>query len=213
MGIMDERESRPRVESIGIREIPPLREWERTTRTAVFIDGQNLSSSIDRLGLRKQGKDLDFEKLLTWLAENKREIVQASYYCVPHPDRPDYEAFLERLSRLGIRVKEVSGKIIHGQEKKGPLDTVLTADMIANSDQFDEAVLVSGDGDFAYVVNQLLAKGKKVRIIADSTNIGRELVSSRGAEITFLDKVLPQLTMERPNRRSAEIISIEKKAG
>jgi len=137
-------------------------------RLSVYVDGRNIWHGCDAVGY--QGY-LDFWKLGTW-AEPGARILQISYYDCPldqTTSRAEYaeqRRFLAYLRarpdvrvRLGYRGRRAGGSMVH----KG-VDTKLTTDLIVDAfnDQFDCALVVSGDGDFADPIYAVRNVGKTV---------------------------------------------------
>ena len=61
-------------------------------------------------------------------------------------------------------------------------DVGMTIDVLNNIDEFDMLVLVSGDGDFLNLVEDVQRKGKKVRVIMFPTSLSAKL---KGANEIF----------------------------
>ena len=61
-------------------------------------------------------------------------------------------------------------------ERKGDLDAELIIDALKNIDNFDTCILMSGDSDFASLVDELKAKDKWVIVISSKHHISRELI-------------------------------------
>ncbi len=60
------------------------------------------------------------------------------------------------LEVVSKRVKYIhSADNVHGYEKKCDLDVEMTIDLVKESDNFDTAVIFSGDGDLAYAMRYL----------------------------------------------------------
>jgi uncharacterized LabA/DUF88 family protein len=59
--------------------------------------------------------------------------------------------------------------------KKGNVDSEILIDVLANIDNFDVAVIVSGDSDYRALANVLIAKSKKVIFIGFENNMAWEL--------------------------------------
>lgn len=51
------------------------------------------------------------------------------------------------------------------------MDVEIAMDMSSTVDQYDIAILVSGDADFHNLLKDLKAKGKKIIVISTSKNI------------------------------------------
>ena len=149
-------------------------------RVAVFIDGSNLYHSLEENCRRS---DLDFGAFSRKLC-NGRSLFRTYYYNVLRdPDRnpqayQDQQKFLTALYntpylevRLGI--SKMRGDIA---VEKG-VDITLATDLLrfAWQDLYDVAILVSGDGDFAYALQATKDLGKHVVVAAFPSNLSSEL--------------------------------------
>ena len=154
-------------------------------RVMVFIDGSNLYHVLDQNCSRH---DVQFDKLARKLA-NGRDLRRIYYYNIrQESDRPDgrvdQDRFLHSLYdtpyvevRLGI-AKQRRDQVV----EKG-VDVMLATDLVvrAYQDQYDTAVLVSGDGDFYPAIQAVKDRGKQVEVAAFESNISAE--ASRVADL------------------------------
>ena len=62
-------------------------------------------------------------------------------------------------------------------------------DLFTHFPDYDEAILVSGDGDFTDTVQQLMKRGKKVRVVSMRNRLAQELREC-GAQIVYLEDIL-----------------------
>lgn len=136
-------------------------------RAAIFIDGGNLYHGLKNLF----GKvSLDFRKFVEKLAEGC-ELYRTYYYnaVLDQSIDPDtyrkQQRFFDRLRslpyfelRLGV-LKRREG----GLEEKG-MDVKIAVDMVsmAYKGHYDVAILVSGDGDYAELVQAVKDAGQRV---------------------------------------------------
>jgi len=121
-----------------------------------FIDGQNL-----HLGLKETGIALDFKKFRIYLRE-KLDVTEA-YYFIGYMH--ENQALYANLQRAGfiLQFKEVSKD--HTGKAKGNVDVDLTLRVMEKLPEYDRAVLVTNDGDFASVVSYLIDKGKFATVL------------------------------------------------
>lgn len=130
-------------------------------KVVAYIDGANLHKGAQSIGL-----DLDYERLYTWLGF-KYHITDAYLFIGMIPDNID---LYNRLTRIGYKIvfKEV---VFDGSGKpKGNCDADLVLKVTSDfyEKNTDEVVLVSSDGDYACVINFLIAKGRKPIVLAPS---------------------------------------------
>jgi uncharacterized LabA/DUF88 family protein len=140
-------------------------------RVTLFIDGSNLFHAIRYLNIK-----IDYQKLVEFLTESRRLIRAYFYGAIPQEkdvkkNTPEWESlmrqrrFLEELSLAGIKVKMAHlRKLPSGEYVEKEVDIMLATDMLsmAYMDAYDTAVLVSGDSDFSYTVEEVQRIGKRV---------------------------------------------------
>ena len=149
-------------------------------RVAIFIDGSNLYHSLEENCKRF---DLDFVAFSTKLC-NERTLYRTYYYNVLRErDRnpqayEDQQKFLSALYNTPFLEVRLGGSKVRGDVaiEKG-IDIMLATDLLrfAWDDLYDVAILVSGDGDFAYAVQAAKDMGKHVEVAAFSSNLSGEL--------------------------------------
>ncbi len=150
----------------------------------VFIDGSNLYHSMKGTLART---DLDFEKFCLRLGGN-RKLIRAYYYSAvldqtiqPDPYRKQQQ-FLEILRRVP-RIELRMGRLVYSPgfpgvpPKEKGVDVRLATDMVAFAahDNYDVAILVSADGDFAEAIQHVKNFGKNVEVALFGTNTSRVL--------------------------------------
>jgi len=140
-------------------------------RVMIFIDGSNLYHALKE----RHGKaGIAFEHLAASLVGAERDLVRVYYYNAPvnaaevPAQAKAQQRFFSALRRqdyfeirLGRLEKRPNGAVV----EKG-VDVLLATDMVAAGfrNQFDVAVLVSGDGDFAAAVQIVKDLGKHVEL-------------------------------------------------
>jgi uncharacterized LabA/DUF88 family protein len=147
-------------------------------RVGVYVDVQNMYYSAKNL---YDGK-VDFEKLLDAAVMN-RDLIRAAAYVIK-ADTPDEEDFFEALRRIGYEVKTKELKEFYGGQKKGDWDLGMTVDMVQQAKKLDTVVLVTGDGDFAVLVDHLKSLGCRVEVMSFGKSSAKEI---RQAADNFID--------------------------
>ena len=147
-------------------------------RVGVYVDVQNMYYSAKNLYDNK----VDFSKLLDAAVMN-RNLVRAAAYVIK-ADTPDEENFFEALRRIGYEVKIKELKEFYGGQKKGDWDLGMSVDMIQQAKKLDTVVLVTGDGDFAVLVDHLKAMGCRVEVMSFGKSSAKEI---REAADNFID--------------------------
>lgn len=149
--------------------------WQKITKgkAAVFIDAANVLYSQKTLGFR-----IDYEKLKNYLLVNMK-IVGFYYYTGKIGRLEKQLKFIKHLENLGYKVTAKEIKFIKDSGKeipKGDLDLELALDAFRFSDEYDTLILCSGDSDFAYLIDLLKEKGKRVITLSTRGHISRELI-------------------------------------
>jgi len=140
-------------------------------RLMIFIDGSNIFHGLRYLNIK-----IDYGRLVEFLRENRR-VIRTYYYTAVPQDKdvkkgtPEWESlvrqkrFLDELSLSGIKVKVARlRKLPSGEFLEKEVDIMLATDMLSLAFQnaYDTAILVSGDSDFLYTVEEIQRIGKRV---------------------------------------------------
>ena len=154
----------------------------RQARVAVFIDGSNLYHSLEENCNRF---DVDFAAFAEKLC-NGRPLFRIYYYNVLRDaDRnpqayQDQQKFLTALYNTPyLEVRLGSYKLRGDVAVEKGIDIMLATDLLrmAWDNIYDVAILVSGDGDFAYAVQAAKDLGKHVEVAAFPANLSWDLVN------------------------------------
>lgn len=124
-----------------------------------FIDSQNLN-----LGVRDQGWKLDFARFRVYLRE--KYCVQKAFLFIGYVS--GNEALYTSLQRAGYIIIfkptlaiEKEGRVII----KGNVDAELVLHTMIEYNNYDKAVIVSGDGDFHCLIEYLDKNRKLARVL------------------------------------------------
>lgn len=98
-------------------------------------------------------------------------------YVVQKPD-VDQSSFTDALSRLGYEIKSKELRLRPDGTAKGDWDMGIAIDSIAIAPKLDTVVLVSGDGDFAPLVEMLKAHGCRVEVVSFRRSTAVELIDA-----------------------------------
>jgi uncharacterized LabA/DUF88 family protein len=116
-----------------------------------FIDSQNLN-----LGIRSLGWKIDWRKLRIFLKD--KYLIKNAYLFIGY--KPGNESLYSFLQEVGyICVFKPTLELMNG-EVKGNVDAELVLHTMIEFSNFDQAVIISGDGDFYCLVEYLLKKNK-----------------------------------------------------
>lgn len=167
-------------------------------RVCVFIDIQNLYHSAKNL----YGARVNFGELLKKLVNN-RKLVRALAYVVRSDPNTGEEAFFDALEKSGIEVISKDIQVFSSGAKKADWDVGIAVDAIRMADNYDVAILVSGDGDFVPLAKHLqwgLGKGVEVGAFGKTTNAGLKECAD-----TFIDlDSLPKVVFKAPTTKNSD---------
>jgi len=116
-----------------------------------FIDSQNLN-----LGIRESGWVLDFRKFRVYLKE-KYGVTKAFLFIGYIGGNNDLYSYLQDSGYICIFKPTLKYR---DGSTKGNCDAELVLQAMIEYPNFDQAVLVTGDGDFYCLIKFLLEKGK-----------------------------------------------------
>ena len=141
-------------------------------RISIFIDGNNLY----RMSRDNLGWNIDLRKLISYY-NAKGTVVDAYYYAAIDPEKGK-TSFHKLLPYFGFVLISKPLKTFGSSPdspKKGNLDIEIVLDIFNTIDNYDMAVLVSGDGDFLRPLELLRARGKQFEILSTRGVIAQEL--------------------------------------
>lgn len=150
-------------------------------RVALFIDGSNLYHAL-RDNCKRY--DLNFTEFARKLC-GTRQLFRTYYYNVlqeqsqyPESYREQQE-FLDSLRRTPyLEVRLGATKMLQGTLVEKGIDIMLATDLLhfAWIGLYDVAILVSGDGDFAYAIQAVKNMGKRVEVASFESHAARSLL-------------------------------------
>lgn len=150
-------------------------------RVAIFIDGSNLYHALrDNIGRT----DLNFSEFALKLAGDRR-LIRTYYYnlqqdLIRNPDgareQLDFLNILRTMPYLEVRLGSL--KMSNGVMVEKGVDIMLATDMLhyAWKDLYDTAILVSGDGDYAYALQTVKNEGKHVEVAYMESHASKDLL-------------------------------------
>jgi len=124
---------------------------------AIFVDGANIDTPAREANLR-----INYVKFRAYLV-GTRNLVSATFY-ESWTANLGKRAFYHDVRKAGFDVK-LGPRILY-QEKQKEIDVQIAVDMVSGAydNQFDVAVLGSGDGDMAPIVRKLKSMRKEVEV-------------------------------------------------
>ena len=143
----------------------------RRARLGVFVDVPNLLYGAE------PGQRLDMGKLLDILSKD-RELVRATAYA-PVSDNPSepvqQQRFVAPFVPYEYRIVTKPLKRFADGSIKGNFDVEMAVDILSMADRLDVMAIVSGDADFARVVEEVQSRGVRVEVVAFSGSTSAEM--------------------------------------
>lgn len=147
-----------------------------------FIDGQNL-----HLGSRDAGIDLSYPKFRIYLKE-KYNVEKAYLFIGYMPGNRELYDFLQEAGFL-LKFKPVLPART-GQRQKGDVDADMAFNVMKYYKEYNEAILVTSDGDFDTLVAYLRRKKKLSAIISPNRDKCSVLIQkSAGDKMQYLQDI------------------------
>ncbi len=144
-------------------------------RVYVFIDAENLFYTQRTLGWL-----VSYDKLMKYFKDECGETTKIFVYTGVDEDNQNEKKFLNMLKAKEFILKtRTVKKIKSGQgryEWKNNLDMELAFDMAETVDDYDTAVLMSGDSDFSVPITRIKKKGKRIIVMSTRGHISIELL-------------------------------------
>jgi len=175
---------------------------------SIFIDGSFLFHCVQNLGVR-----IDYKKLKNLFLTPDDHLVSASYYtALPNDGDIDdrHKSFIKILKKeVRVRVRSVpllkapeidknipSPYPINSPRYSKGEDILLACDLVkgAYTNQFDVAILVTGDGDFVPAVKLVQDAGKPVIIASFHSSLSQNL-DMEASDVIYLDEHLDKIRL------------------
>ena len=161
-------------------------------RYYVAVDIQNLWYSCrNSFGT---GYRVDYRQLLEYIydiTEGAEPTITCVAYLIASPNH-DQTNFLSTLRNLGFRVKKRN--LHYDQDKRSATNTNwdvgITVDAFLNLDNYDTFILISGDGDFVYMVDPIMDKGKEVIVASFEKSLNKGLANAANKVYYLEDDVV-----------------------
>ena len=140
-------------------------------RVGVFIDTQNLYHSAKNL----YHSNVNFGQVLKDVVGG-RALIRAIAYLIT-TEGGEEKGFFEALEKVGIETKSKPLQIFGSGAKKADWDVGLAIDAVKLAPKLDAVIIVSGDGDFAPLVEYLKThEGCQVEVAAFGKSTSNKLL-------------------------------------
>lgn len=153
----------------------------KNKRIAVFIDAANLYYAGVKAGIRPS-----FETLAQWFKQQS-VLTHLNFYTAYDPEGSEQMEFLSNLEKIGYTVIKKPIKIFETLTK-GNMDIELAVDAMTLANSYDVCILMSGDGDFSYLMNHLKVQKKETIVLSVGGYTSYELHKSTD-HYFFLDRL------------------------
>ncbi len=145
----------------------------RDQRVGIFIDTQNLYHSAKHL----HGSRVDFASIIAE-ALSGRKLIRALAYVITTPNGTE-GSFFNALNILGIEVRKKEIQDYGIEFKRTSWDVEMTLDAIKTARRLDSLVIVSGDGNYAPLIEHLKAQyGIQTEVMAFGRSCSMKLRES-----------------------------------
>lgn len=170
-----------------------------------FIDSQNLNLGVGNDIKHKgriiyKGWELDFKKFRRFL-KDKYKVETAFLFIGNLPGNEGLYAYLQRAGYVLVLKPTTTFKDDDGKTKvKGNVDTDLVLYAAAQEiDNYDKAVIVSGDGDFLSLYEYLDARGKLGHIVIPNKKRYSQLLTKFANHFDFVS--VNKAKLEKTNNK------------
>ena len=157
-------------------------------RNYAFIDSQNLNLSI-----LDQGWKLDYKRFRKYL-QDKYNVVKVFLFIGFIPTQQTLYTSLQQCGYILIfkpTLELKDGRV------KGNVDTELVLHAMIEWNNYDKAVLVTGDGDFHCLVEHLKHKNKLEKLLVPNSEKYSALLRKFAGEMAFIDSLRGKLEYQR----------------
>lgn len=164
-----------------------------------YIDGNNLHQGVKELGWI-----IDYFRLKSWLIQKYQ--VNRAYIFLGYV--PGNQRLYQKLRRAGFILVFKSLSYHPDGKFKGNCDAELVLQAVVDyyENRFGQAVLISGDGDFACLAMFLLTKKVLKTIVAPNKNSCSYLIKRIQTSLLFLDYFKAKLVIKRKSPRYGKTV-------
>lgn len=158
----------------------------------IFIDAENLFYAQKTVGWK-----ISYEKLMKYFKKECGKNTKCFLYKGIDERNTKQRKFLDMLdlndyivrTKVVKRIKTRDGRY----QWKSNLDIELALEMIELKKSFDTTILVSGDSDFAVVLDKLKKAKKRVLVMSTRGHVARELLErAKFIDLRKLKKIISQ---------------------
>lgn len=160
-----------------------------TVKNYAYIDSQNLNMTIQNLGW-----NVDWAKFREYLYV-KHHVTVAYLFIGYIAENQELYSFLQKAGFVIIFKPVVIGK---EGNVKGNIDAELVLQVMIDMQQYDKAVVVTGDGDFHGLLNYLYAQNKlEVLLVPNMRQYSQLLKGAVRDKIEFISEMRRELEYKK----------------
>lgn len=153
-------------------------------RVSIFVDGNNMFYAQ-----QKNGWFFDPKRILQYFTQEPNVKLINAFWYTGLKDSQDQRGFRDALISLGYTVRTKVLKEYYDDNsgrysQKANLDIEIVIDMFNTVEQYDQVILLSGDGDFERAIELLRSKSTHITVVSTDGMIAREL---RNATDRYID--------------------------
>lgn len=141
-------------------------------RVGVFVDAQNIYMSVK--AAFGDGK-INYRALRDFVTR-EGTITKVTVFTFYDQNNEGQVGFLNALALMGYRVVTKPLKQLPDGTYKANMDMEMAIEVLSSAPYLDEVLLVTGDGDFVPLVDQLTRMGKIVNVIGPDKYSSPELI-------------------------------------
>lgn len=179
-------------------------------RVQVFIDSPNFYRAVYQ---EIPDCDLDYHRLSFKLV-GQRKVIRINYYVSELDPEWDSDgaqkqqrffATIRRLPFLTVKTRPLRYSPDKKERWEKGIDILIATDMLSQAyvNGYDSMILVSGDGDFAPVLDEIKKMGKNVEVAFLVKSISQALIESCDIFVELDHKTLEDCTMRKKKAASS----------
>ena len=164
-------------------------------RAFIFWDHANVFHNLQELNVR-----IDYELAKRRLVRGYHLAAAIMYLGKPRVVYPKKQKFFDALEKTGWVLSEKPLKVsVSGEMSQSGIDQVMFLDLfvLAESEAYEKAIIVSGDNVFVEAVKILKKLNKQVEVWSFRNSLSRALIWEVGREnIYYLDNILEEIMLK-----------------
>ena len=157
---------------------------EQHPKYYAFIDSQNLNLSV-----KNQGWSLDFKEFYRYL-KDKHNVTKVFLFIGYIAGNQSLYTHLQEFGYILV-FKPTLG--LPDNNTKGNVDADLVLHAMIEKDNFDKAIIVSGDGDFHCLIEYLESKEKLGRVIIPNRKAYSQLLGGFKKHMDYMNNLKDKL--------------------